>query len=345
MIMITSCATVPIVRDWRPWYRIDGKSNIINVGSKIKLDLVSSNKVLIGSDSLEKEIIKKNINNLLKRKGYEVVNENQDYTLSITYDISKIDQLNMQTSYGSSSFGSISNAYGVNTAYLISSRSNFTETKINSSAGYYNVLSVESFNKNNDIIWKGNAIWESNSIEIENGIYFAIKVLMSDLPKKQNNINIADEVKESHALNYLNVNGLYPFSSPGVPYKIYILDPLNIGVIQHYFPSNIADKKIIAACFDMITNAEYALPNGGLFTDYSNPLDKGLWGKLQLGGQYLIGEKMTNVLIDLNGKDFGYKVDNCKIASDEDYKNYMTKLTLWEKSLADFYDFYKTSVR
>jgi hypothetical protein len=107
-------------------------------------------------------------------------------------------------------------------------------------------------------------------------------------------------------------------------------------------PMSIKNNNILEACVDLIKTSEIALPIGG-FADYSNPLNPHLWGKLQLGGQYLLGpsKKQTNILMELSGNRDGYNVNSCEIASDKEFKEYNNQLEEWRKSLETFYNFYE----
>ena len=49
----------------------------------------------------------------------------------------------------------------------------------------------------------------------------------------------------------------------------------------------------------------------------------------------------VNILITLRGESNGYYIDNCKIASDDEYGRFEDKLFEWQQAVSKMYDVYE----
>ncbi len=171
----------------------------------------------------------------------------------------------------------------------------------------------------------------------------ALQILLSWLPNDNTTFPKVREVKEDKMHNYYNLNCKgKSFSCPALPYRIAFGYNLGFNMNQNVrSPGSVYDPKAYDAYLDLLQTAEYALPLGD--DDYSFPLDEKLWSDVEIGGKYIIGmnKRPTNILIKLSGEERGYKIEKCWIASDEEYRNFESRLFSWQSALKEYYDLRK----
>lgn len=243
--------------------------------------------------------------------------------------------------------------YGVNIANAVSSSrfssQNMSINQISESIMYRHNITVEIYNKfikYEKLIWKGEAIWESPSLEIRNGAQIAFQILFSNLPSDPDYRVIIPEVKESHRNNFYR-QYCYErwFACPALPFRIRFDDIAYQGASRistnAKIPSSIVNPETLSAYVDLIQTAEYALPLGS--KNWENPTDEYLWSKAKLGGLYYLGSnnKPVNILIDLKGSSTGYVIDKCWIATDEEFSKFQHDIDRWRANLINYFDFYK----
>ena len=352
MLLLTGCAITPSVQIWQPWTRILESNISIPLNSKVKIVVEGETIPLLGDEVLLQNDIKENLKYLLERRGYNIVDKNSQFTLILKYNTERHDKLNSSSLVYSSTdnasallstSGSLTSlGLGVSIAQTISAISNksnvmsqnFTKTL----KSYTHTISIEIFNDGDELVWQGESSWDSSNINLQTDIQPSIQLIISNLPENKENLPFVSQVKKGKENNYYNlICEDRWFSCPALPYRITFSDRERI---DNNIPMSINDPNALPAYVDLIQTAEYALPLGS--KDYSNPLNKSLWSKVQLGGKYKISSNnQLKILIKLKGEKNGYLVDKCWIASDEEFAEFENHLNKWRNSLIDYYDVYK----
>jgi hypothetical protein len=354
-VALLGCATVPESQVWQPWTRVSKTTQSVVLHSAFRVEIAGETRPLIGREDFTCDKLRDEVTFLIERRGFQIKNENWDYKLSINYRVERHDQFQfssslqtatrtMSLSYSKSLAGAIS-GLGVSIARAFGATSTSTATSAEQTAqsllSYTHVLSLEISAKSGGPIWKGEATWDSNTLNLRPDYPSAFQLLLSDLPSDLSVRPQVPEVKQSHVLNYfkLECEG-YWFSCPAVPYRI-TYQRLEPGKEATMLPDDIKDGSALTAYTDLIKTAEFALPLGE--SKYDNPLLRSLWSKIELGGQYLLGpeKKPVSILVTLKGESSGYVVDECWIANDGEYTAFQRKLGRWKEALQSYYNVYE----
>lgn len=354
IIFFNGCATTPNVRIWRPWTRILELESSIPLNSKLNIKVQGDTKPLLGNDSLLQNEIEKNLEHLLERRGYKIVFENPDFFVVLKYITDRHDKLKSSSLFYSSTNSAFASStvtgagatsgLGVSIARSVSalftqSRA-LTQNKTETVKFYTHIISIEILDKNKQILWQGDSSWDSLDLNLQTDIKPSIQLLLSGLPTNYETLPQAPEVKKGRENNFykLMCKG-YWFSCPSLPYKISFS---STGSVDSDIPYSVKNPEAFSAYIDLIQTAEYALPLGLGTKYYSDPLNRSLWSKVQLGGKYYLGskKKLIKVLIKLKGERSGYTIDKCWIATDKEFENFENLLTKWRKTLIDYYDVY-----
>jgi len=352
LIILTGCAITPSVQIWQPWTRILESNYSIPLNSKVKIVVEGETKPLLGEDVFLQNDIKEKLKYLLERRGYNIVSDNSQFTLILKYKTERHDKLNSSSLIYSSNdnasallstSGSLASlGLGVSIAQTISAISNksnvMSQNITETVKSYTHTISIEIFNDGNELVWQGESSWDSSNINLQTDIQPSIQLIISNLPENEENLPFISQVKKGKENNYYNlICEDRWFSCPALPYRITFSSRKRI---DNNIPMSINNPNALPAYIDLIQTAEYALPLG--LKDYSNPLNKSLWSKVQLGGKYkLSSNKQQKILIKLKGEKSGYLVDKCWIASDEEFAEFENHLNKWRNSLIDYYDVYE----
>ena len=350
--LLSGCITVPNQQVWRPWTRTFDTPSKIPPYSSFHINIAGTTSALIGDETLLQSDIKDKVKDLITRRGYIISNQHSDYNLLVNYKTFRNDKVNSYTqstvynrSNNFSYTGSYSNnALGVLIASAVFGLSNQTNTSAVSSSetveSYTHTISLEIFNLDSALIWKGESTWDSYNIDLSTDIITALQILISWLPNDNMIIPKVAEVNNTKKDNYYNLfcKGSY-FSCPALPYRIafnYSFALENNRNVSS--PSSVVDPRAYDAFLDLLQTAEYALPLGG--SDYSFPLDKKLWSDVEIGGKYYIGKdsQPSNILIKLTGELQGYRIVKCWIADQEEYNDFQSRLFNWRQALKIYYN-------
>ncbi len=352
LLICLSCAQVPTYEIWRPWTRSLSSIDKIVLGNSIAIEIEGETDPLLGEENLLKIEMKSILNNLLQRRGFKISNQSSDYKLKFSYKtIHEVRNSSSSTvlsknlsafSFGTLSGSGYSSGLGVSIAAAVSkSISQSTlfskQTQVDRD-NYVHTISIDILDNNNKSIWVGDSKWNSRSVDIRTDIFSAIQILLSDLPSDESILPRVREVKEDYALNYYRIYCWNSwFACPALPYRIYFNDLRGNSKI----PNSVYNNMAFAAYLDLMQTAEYALPVG--IKKAKSPLNRDLWKKVVLGGEYYIGDSniKQKVLIKLKGESSGYEIEKCWIASDEEYQDYQEKITRWKDFLEDYYNVYK----
>ncbi|MDR3608948.1 MAG: hypothetical protein P4L27_00115 [Ignavibacteriaceae bacterium] len=353
--LIIGCATVPSDRVSHPWVRsLKSGQNIIPTKS-IKIEVNGTTSPLLGNEQLTSEGLSSVLSYLIQRRGFIINDKKYDYLVKLTYNTSRNDKVqhyssvssnNAQiTEFSTGSGAGSTSGLGVSIAraigLLASSSSTVATESSDQIISFTHTISIEFINKEGNILWKGESTWDSEELNLINRITPALQLILSDLPSDKTIRPSISEIKETHVVNYyrLECRDVW-FTCPALPYRILFDSP--VDGTKKSIPGDIQNRNALAAYVDLIQTAEYALPNGEE-QDWVDPLDITLWEKVTLGAQYYLGPQKTpvNILIKLTGKSDGYYIDECKIASDEEYSNFNMKLNSWREALSNYYDVYK----
>lgn len=353
-LIVFGCATVPTVRVPHPWIRSLESQTQVQLNKYIKIEVIGTTSPLLGNEELIAQRLDSIVSYLIRRRGFNVTNDLLDYLLRLTYKTERSDKLHFASTVSSSNL----NAYAVTTgsgagatsglgvsiaravSAVVSRTTTVSTQTIDETISYTHTISIEISDRNGSLLWKGESTWDSPELNLISRIIPVLQLLLSDLPSDRTIRPEVPEIKESHVLNYyrLECEGIW-FTCPALPYKILFSEKSKSKENKISIPSSIKNPSALAAYVDLIQTAEFALPDGNEF-DWKDPLNISLWKRTTLGGQYYIGpsKKPVNVLIKLVGKSDGYYVDDCRIATDQEFSNFNARLTRWRKSLQDYYD-------
>ncbi len=361
LISLGGCAKVPTNKVWRPWVRTL-KTKEIKKESSFSIIIEGETLPLLSDDKILKKNLRKQVKYLLLRRGFSIENNNPDYKLTLHYRTTRHDKLK-STSY----FRHKSNSYYYSNVYAGSGAASYTGlgtsialavgevaaqalTKNESEAesvkvtkdirNYIHTISIEIKDKSGQLIWQGDSTWDSTELDLKKEIQSALQLIISNLPS-DDIIPHIKKVKQKKAVNYcdINIRGIW-FASPALPYKIRFDYYANQDRYTMPKNSKIENTEALEAYVDLIKTTEFALPQGS--NDYFDPLNKKIWKKVMLGGEYYLtpGEEKVKILIKLKGESNGYIVDKCWIATEEEYKNFTKNMNIWKEALREYYDVY-----
>ena len=352
-LLIAGCATVPTLRVSKPWIRSLKSAEVIDPTKAIKIEASGSTSPLVGSEQLTSDILRSHLIRLITRRGFNIDDQSYFYLVKLTYRTERNDKMMISSSVSSTN----SQAYALSTSTgatsglgvsiaraigLLASHSiTVTSQTVDNTLSYTHTISIELLNRQGSMLWKGESTWDSQELNLINGIVPALQLILSDLPSDKTVQPEIPEVKNTHVNNYfrLECKDVW-FTCPALPYRILFANKSPFE--EFVLPSEIVNQNALAAYVDLIQTAEFALPHGDE-SDWKDPLDISIWKKVTLGGQYLLGPYKTpvNILIQLSGKEDGYYIDECKIANDKEYSEFSGRLIKWREILSDYYDVYK----
>ena len=352
-IWLSGCASVPSITVWRPYSAVMKSSEDINPRSRLKINVNGETPPLLGNENLRLDSLNTITKNLLKRRGFIIADSAYDYIVNLIYKTERIDKLHMTSSLHeshslgmniSSGSGSISKGgLGVNLAIALSRMYSFSQTtstlNLMDEFCFLHTIAVEIYDNKNDLVWQGESYWESQNVEIFNILASALQYIFCNLPLDDSIVPWADEVKVDHAANFFSLFCVKKkFICPALPYAILFRSPDETNLLG--FPSSICNPEALAACIDLITTAEYAIPMGKFSS--KNIMDEYLWERVQIGHQYLIGpeNRKVHLLINMVGRREGYIIDKCWVASDDEFMEYQSKLLNWKIALDEYYNLY-----
>lgn len=356
-IIILGCATVPTLRVPQPWIRSLKSSQPINATAKLKIDVSGSTVPLLGNEQLTADRIREKLSYLLKQRGFSIDNASPEYVVQLLYKTERTDKFRFSSTISStnvqayaiatSSGAGATSGLGVSIARAVSALATRSTTVGKQTAeqmlSYTHTISIELRSRDGLIVWKGESTWDSDELNLINRIVPAIQLILSDLPSDRATRPEIPEVKSSHALNYYKLECQDNwFTCPALPYRILFEDRKLSAEARPSIPGSVENPYALVAYVDLIQTAEYALPDGNE-KDWKDPIKVSLWKRVTLGGQYLLGpsKKPVNILIKLSGKTDGYYIDECKVASDEEFGKFSVQFSKWRQALQDYYDVYE----
>ena len=343
VFLLSGCSTTPYHQIWQPWTRIINSNDQLPYKCDIKLIVVGENTPLLGNNALLSNDIKDTFGYLLKRRGYNIVNNSDQFIFILKYKTERKDKLRSSSSLISanesvsgllSSSGSLTSwGLGVSLAQAISVEGNssalVSQNTMETITSYTHTISIE-INNNTETIWLGESTWDSKYLNLQTEILPSIQVLLSRLPNDKEYVPDVKKLKDGKERNFflLRCKDNW-FSCPALPYKIKFK---KLEDFDDILPLSVKNSEALPAYIDLIQTSEYALPKGSKDLK-SNPLNNFLWKKVQLGGKYkLNSNEEVNVLINLSGEPSGYLIDKCWIASDAEYAKFEEQLIDWQLS-------------
>jgi hypothetical protein len=350
LISFTSCSVAPTRMIWRPWTRVISLNNALSAGSSISVTVTGKTNPLIGDESLYQSQIKSEFEDLIKRRGFIVSDKGRDYSISVQYETVRRDltrsELNIsQRNYSiyatKTAAGTTSKNLGAAVASAIVLAGSSSQSVVNqiqrTEIVYTNVISLECKNVANDLVWKGESTWDSEDLDSREGVAYALRLLVADLPKRGDVVEVP-MVINGRGQDFLRLNAGYrSYSSPALPYKVMFLDPAN-NTLSYNFANG--SEPAYAGFIDLVKYAESALPDANM--SWKDPINRNLWKTVTLGGMYKIGDATEAVPLMIrlkglaNGK--GYLVSKAWIASAEEFNIYQSSLLSWQARLAEFFN-------
>jgi len=363
IILVSGCETAPPVKPIA-WMRALNTSVNIEAGSVVSVNVMGVTTPLSGDEKLVAKRLEEYVSDLLSRRGYIISNTNYNYKCSITYKTNMGSRIAVNTqeqmSYISSMFND--SVLGVTGASLFNTvvgtviPSSGVNIKVNETAAFLHNISVNMFDRNNNLIWTGDTAWETSDLDILQNSYMVFKKLFIGLPKTDNVLARVPQIKKDSIIDYfiLFCKDKW-FTSMALPYQIRF-DPL----VEHRqeasktrdsrlyteleitseLPETILEGQNLAAYVDLIQMSEMALPSGSAEEWIKNPLSDKIWEEAQLGGKYIIGNNdiSRNVLINLKkiSGGNGYSINKCRIVDDNEYNTFTQKMIHWQKIVKEY---------
>ncbi len=352
LALLCGCAAkVPVIRAWQPWIRIVESPSSIQAGTMFAIHVDGETTPLPDGDALLQRELAREIETLLSRRGYGTSGIESDYRLQVLYRTERSDKLNVVSNVrsvnyallatGSNSSSEASTGLGVSLARSLAalslvsantSRQNVTETKT-----FIHSISIVVIDNAGAEVWTGESTWDSPELDLLTEVSLAFQLLLSGLPSDASIRPAVPEVKGTHTANHYKLACLNRwFACPALPYRIAF--SFQIYDLFDGIPKDIRNPEALPAYLDLIQTAEYALPQGT--EDWDDPLRMKLWSKVLLGGQYLMGpeQKPIYVLVRLTGHREGYLVEECWLATPDEFAAFEGQLSNWRDRLESYYD-------
>ena len=349
------CTPTRLVPGWRPWTRSVGDVAKIQPDA-YALRIEGEDHTTVADPGLVETRMGTVVEDLLQRRGFTRSDASAPYVVTLKYRagsqlaMSSTTMMDNRTSASSFWAGmaaanasrSRNTGLGVAIAALVgiaaggaSASSSTVVQSTGAEVRYDYALSLVVTSREGAPLWQGDAVWASQDLDIIDEIRLPLQLLASELPSSAVAPHV-HRVKEDREETFWE---LYCkdrwFSSPAVPYRIQIKassfsDPINNG--QAY-----------AAYLDLLERAEISVPINFRFgeDDYRDVADPRLWRKVLLGGEYRIGplNEAAKILILLEtNASGGYNVADARVATDEEYSAYLTRLSGWRAALKEYYD-------
>ena len=347
IVLFTSCGpTTPEQPVWQPWTRTLDAGDLPQPPADFEIKAEGNTEVLLGSDGLLQDKLKAITADLLYRRGYQIGDSNPAYTLKLHYETKEETYTDTYIRTSQATATGLSRSVGVFAASQVAAQATESDAEIQEQEqkGYRHTLALEIVdNSYEDLKWKGETSWFSESKELDTEFYQPVQLLLSDLPNEEIPPSV-DKVKAERAETYSELRlVMHRFSGPAVPYSIRFADvlPTQPRELQaEQYLDDVRNPEALEAYTDLIRTAEYALP---MNPDYEYPLDRDNWASVQLGGTYYIGEdtEESRILIDLRGSEEGYYVDDARIVDEQEFRAFQEGLEQWQDALRSYFDIYE----
>lgn len=173
-ILISSCATTPVVQVPQPWTRSMGDPQLIESNTNIYLNVIGEEKHLLLDNSLIDRNIHSIIENQLIRRNFSITEnaQNADYTLTVNYSSRDVQVMRTAiTTYQSASQQNYSRTgTGILAALAVGAQASQSETaskaETSSHTAYQHSLGLSFSNMEDEVIWTGESTWESGNVDI-----------------------------------------------------------------------------------------------------------------------------------------------------------------------------------
>ena len=347
VVLFTSCATTPKVQAPRPWTRTLGQAQSVESGSSIYIDVSGDEEHLLIDNSLMDNSVYNVIKQQLSRRDFKIISSRNDaeYILNVKYQSEDIQVMQTEVSSFQSSYQESASAsgYGVLAASAVaeqaSSNQSATQAEVSTQTAYRHTLGF-SIIQNNQTVWTGESTWKSSNVDISSRIKSTTQQLLSKLPGYGEVTPTVKAVNPEKKNNYYNlfIKG-NSFLGPSLPYEIVFsssTDPRS----EESKIDGISNAQILQAVVDLIQTAEYALPKE---PNFENPISTSQWAKVNLGGEYYIGNdnEKTYIIVDLVGDNSGYIIDNASKVSRQEYNRFLNELKKWQNALANYFQVFE----
>lgn len=347
---ITACATTPIVEVSKPWTRTMGNAQTIGNPSKIYVSIEGSEEHLLLNNTLLESEIYSTIQDQLLRRNFEIVDDRQasDYVLSVNYHSEDIQVMRSTvTSYQNTrQNSSAGTSTGILAALAVSAQASESKStskaELTSRTAYQHTLGISIIDEDL-LIWTGESTWESSNANILGRLHSVSQILLSNLPGYGEIIPTVPAVNSNKEENFYNiyVRG-NNFVGPSLPYSINFQQSSKSAAVMDskLKIEGVSDTRISYAVIDLIQTAEYAVPFN---PDYGSPISTGQWNRVNLGGEYFIGDdtEPTNIIVELRGRQQGYTIKSAIIANQREYDQYLDQLNTWQNALETYYDVFE----
>lgn len=347
LLILSSCGpTTPEQTVWQPWTRTLSDGDLPQPPAEFEIKAEGSTEVLLGNEELLQQQLESITADLLHRRGYQITSSDPAYTLTLQYQTREESFTDTRMRTTRSAVTGISQAVGVYAASHVAAQvvESGTEYRERKQRGYRHTMALEIVdNSYEDVKWKGESSWFSNSRDLDAEFYQPVQRLLSKLPNEEVSPRV-NKVKTERAETYSELRLVgHRFSGPAVPYPIRFADitqPTGMQTQAEQFLENVSNPEALEAYTDLIRTAEYVLPQN---PDYEQPLEKDNWAGIQLGGIYYIGDEAeeSRILIDLRGSTEGYYVDDARIVDEQEYQDFIQSLERWQEVLRSYFDIYE----
>lgn len=362
ILLLTSCATTPVVQVAQPWTRIMGDTDQISTGTKIFLDISGEENHLLLDNAMLNNHISTILSEQLERRAFELTSDANEanFFFSLVYSSNAVQVMRnsvstYQTSSQSAATRSGAGVFAAMTVSAIASRNEtITSSDVRTTTAYRHTLGIEITDAAKIVIWTGESTWEDNRVDIIGRFPFVSGILLSYLPGYGDVIPRIEAVQENRSLSYFS---LYfegnRFSVPSLPFPILVGGPANTGpvfggsgisrstsALTGNTIQGVSDPRILHAVYDLIQTAEFALPQR---PNYRNPLDIEQWRRVRLGGIYYVGNdtEVTYIIVELRGSTNGYSIQSANAVNLREYNSFIEDLGKWQNALSNYFDFFE----
>lgn len=345
LFIIPGCGSKPEFLHPRPWLRTLGSSSMLSVGSSVSVQVTGLTSTLLGDEEILQKKLKKSLIGLLERRGFTHIDSDADFLMTMKYKSDKADEFTSKPIPSSLSVFDINTSdlstqsYGVRSAIdirnMIKRSRDITNSNQTNLGAFYHSLSLDIKDSDYECIWKGEATWWSEDVDICRQVVPVMQTLLACFPSNSKDIVRVEAIRAIHADVYYRLkcqNQL--FMCPALPFYVYFP---SYSKNDFSIPSSINNQDALAAFVDLIHTAENAVPTGKVY--YKDPLNPSAWRSVLLLRKYYLNRTNTpvNVMIKLTLETDGYHVRKCWLAKDKEFDKYYKNQRTWIRMLESRY--------
>jgi len=337
LIFVGGCATSPVLYVDAPWKRIVNPGEV-SLSDSYSLEISGSDVVFPKGSHYTSEKINQIINDYLIRRGMKIINSEKGPSIKVYYntekhfvdniDISAIQDVSFPNFGDNDLYSSLIGIYTdkVNVKNSVNIKNTFREV-------FIHALEIEIVDKDDNLKWRGETRWYDDNFDISESLTKVVKYLVSELPRvDEPQVKLKKIKKESFSI-YFDINlRAENFVCPALPYYI------RFDAYPNRLPKGIKNPEYMSGYRDMLLYAEKAIPVGDAYDDL---MSEKLWKKAWIASEYTISGEKIMLLIKLVGNPDGYKISECKEATELEKEYYTLKSNEYENAVKSYFNYYE----